>query len=246
LIVRAARKQGLLRSNPVELVDRPRETRRRWRILTPAEVARVRAAFAELRAEADDDAEREWLELARTVFVFLYATGLRRGEILGLRWRHVRLADPAGPTLRVEETVVWHHADTPKSQAGERTIALGPTAAEILFEHRARTAYAADDERVFSRAETGGPFDHDRYATTFRAALDRAGITGDVRPFHDGRHTAITNAAAAGATPAALQANAGHADLQTTQRYIDLAGVTFHADAELADRRLFGSGDGNE
>lgn len=64
---------------------------------------------------------------------------------------------------------------------------------------------------------TGGPLDHKRYADTFRTALKRAGITDEVRPFHDGRHTSITNAAAAGVAPGALQALAGHADLSTTQ-----------------------------
>ena len=46
LVVRSARKRKLMRDNPVELVDRPRERRRRWRILMPAEVQRVQTAFA--------------------------------------------------------------------------------------------------------------------------------------------------------------------------------------------------------
>jgi integrase len=96
LIVRSARKRKLLRDNPVELVDRPREQRRRWRILTPAEVGRVQAAFVRIAAEADDDGERAWVEQAGTVFALVYGLGLRRGEVLGLRWRHVRLADPEG------------------------------------------------------------------------------------------------------------------------------------------------------
>jgi len=66
-------------------------------------------------------------------------------------------------------------------------------------------------------------------------------VEGRVRPFHDGRHTSITNAAAAGVAPGALQARAGHYDLSTTQRYIDLAGVLFCDDAVLADARMFGA-----
>jgi integrase len=62
-----------------------------------------------------------------------------------------------------------------------------------------------------------------------------------VRPFHDGRHTAITNDAAAGNAPAAIQARAGHADFSTTQRYIDLAGVNFRDEAERAERRMWGA-----
>jgi integrase len=56
-----------------------------------------------------------------------------------------------------------------------------------------------------------------------------------MRPFHDGRHSSITNAAAAGVAPAALMARAGHSDFKTTQGYIDLAGETFRAEAELLE-----------
>ncbi len=79
------------------------------------------------------------------------------------------------------------------------------------------------------------------YAATFRLALAKAKITKPVRPFHDGRHGHLTNAAAAGVSPAALQACAGHADMSTTQRYIDLAGVRFREEAELAEARMFRS-----
>ena len=42
-------------------------------------------------------------------------------------------------------------------------------------------------------------------------------------------------------SPVALQAGAGHSDMSTTQRYIDLAGVRFRDEAELAEARMFGS-----
>jgi integrase len=241
LIVRSARKRRLLQDNPVELVDRPREPRQRWRILTTAEIARVKTELRRLTEEADDEEERAWVNQAAVVFAVVYGLGLRRGEVLGLRWRHVRLADPEGPTLRVEETYVGDRTDTPKSTASTRTIAVGPVVAEALFEHRRSSAYDADSDRVFCHPETGGPLNHKRYAETLRAALKRAGITDKVRPFHDGRHTSITNAAAAGVAPGALQARAGHADLGTTQRYIDLAGVLFRDEAEAAEARMFGA-----
>jgi integrase len=60
-----------------------------------------------------------------------------------------------------------------------------------------------------------------------------------VRPFHDGRHTSITNAAAAGVSPAALMARAGHSDFATTQLYIDLAGETFREEADRLEERVF-------
>jgi integrase len=168
------------------------------------------------------------------------SAGLRRGEILGLRWRDVSLADPAGATLRVRETWVRNQRDTPKSEKSERTIAIGRLAGE-LFEHRGRSAFQGDEERVFCHPESGGPLDQARYAVTFRAALNRAKVNRAMRPFHDGRHTSITNAAAAGVSPAALMARAGHSDFKTTQGYIDLAGETFREEAERADERMFGA-----
>jgi integrase len=174
------------------------------------------------------------------VFLTVVGVGLRRGEVLGLRWRDVDLADPAGAVLRVRETFVRGAEDTPKSEAGERTIALGPKLAEELWQHRRRTAFSGDDERVFCHPEKGSVLDHKRYATTLREAMAAAGVEKPMRPFHDGRHTSITNSAAAGLSPAALMARAGHSDFKTTQGYIDLAGETFRAEAELLEQRLFG------
>jgi integrase len=110
-----------------------------------------------------------------------------------------------------------------------------------LFEHQRRTSFVGDDERVFCSPAEGTVFDFGRFANTFRLALRYAGIEDHVRPFHDLRHTSITNAAAAGTSPAALMARAGHSDFNTTQAYIDLAGETFREEAERLERRLWGS-----
>jgi integrase len=215
LILTAAVKRKLIRSNPVAQIDRPKAPRRKWRILSPVDVRAVEQAFAEL-VEAAPVEERPWLETCRLVFLTAYGIGLRRGEILGLRWRAVRLADPEGATLRVSETWVRGAIDTPKSEKSERTIALGGRLADELFQHRGRTAYAGEDERVFCSPTRGTPLSTKKYAETFRSALVKAEITDYIRPFHDGRHSSITNGAAAGESPAALMASAGHADMQTT------------------------------
>ena len=50
----------------------------------------------------------------------------------------------------------------------------------------------------------------------------KAGIAGYVRPFHDGRHSAITNDAAAGNSGLAVMKRAGHSDFRVTQQYLYL------------------------
>jgi integrase len=97
-----------------------------------------------------------------------------------------------------------------------------------------------DDERVFVSPTKGTPFDVARYSKTLKLALTQARIDDHVRPFHDGRHTSITNAAAAGLSPAALMARAGHSDFKTTRGYIDLAGERFREEAGRAEERLWG------
>jgi integrase len=111
---------------------------------------------------------------------------------------------------------------------------------EELWQHRRRTSYPGDDERVFCSPTKGTPFDVARYARTFRLALARAGVERYMRPFHDGRHTSLTNSAAAGMPEMALMTRAGHSDFKTTQRYIDLAGQTFPAETDLAEQRILG------
>jgi integrase len=237
LIFKAALRRGLVQVNPVPLVDRPREGRRRWRILSPAEVGRVERAFNDLMAAENDKEQLRDLETARVLFITLMGTGVRRGEALGLRWRALLLADPDGPVMRVEETWVRSRIDTPKSAAGHRTIALGARVADELFQHRARTRFSGDDERVFVNPRTGNPFR--TYDALLRTALLRAGIADRIRPCHDLRHSSITNAAAAGTPPEPLMTRSGHSSYSTTRRYIDLAGERFREEAERLERRLW-------
>ena len=88
----------LIVANPVAGVERPKPTRQRWRILEPPDVPRLCKAFSDDRA--------------RRVFLCFILTGLRRSELVALRWGHVNLVEQ---TLRVIES---------KSEEGERLIAL--------------------------------------------------------------------------------------------------------------------------
>src|SRR4051812_32401433 len=99
-ILATALREELIDTNPVTGAERPKVRRRKWRILQPVEVGRVLRAFTD--------------EQAKVMFLTLVLTGLRRFELLQLRWRDVDLVDGV---LRVEES---------KTEEGERSIALSP------------------------------------------------------------------------------------------------------------------------
>jgi integrase len=219
-VFKTALAEELVDANPVDGAERPKVRRRRWRILQPNEVPRVLKAFED--------------EQARTMFLTLMLTGVRRFELLALRWRDVSLVES---TLRVAES---------KSEEGERLIALSPTLADALADQYRRTAFKGDDEFVFCHQGRGSRVYEGWYTDRFRTALKAAGITDYIRPFHDARHASLTNGAAAGESPIALMTRAGHRSMQTTKGYLHLAGVVFRDEAHALEQRLFGPVDQGE
>jgi len=93
---------------------------------------------------------------------------------------------------------------------------------------------------VFCHPQRGTVYREHVFAGQLRAALAAAGITEYVRPFHDLRHTSLTNEAAAGSSPIALMAKAGHTDMKVTRQYLHLAGIVFHDEAAALEERLLG------
>jgi integrase len=162
------------------------------------------------------------------VFLTLTLTGLRRSELVALRWRHVNLVEG---TLRVEES---------KSEEGERLIALPASLVDELAAQLTASPYRSDEDLVFCHPERGSKLDADWYLERFLDALVAAGVEGHIRTFHDMRHTALTNLAATGASPIAIMATAGHRSMQTTKGYLHLAGAVFREEASALERRLLG------
>ena len=240
-VLTSAAKRGLVRGNVVSLVERPDEQEVEWRILDPTEVREVERKWRHHIAAAEKESEeRAWRETARVVFLTVAEAGLRRGEVAGLRWRAVSLADPDGAAVRVAETFVRGATTSPKSEAGRRTVPISSHLAAELFDHRGRSTYDGDDNLVFPSPHRGSPLNPKRYAETLRDVLKLAKINGYVRPFHDGRHSSITNAARHGRTDLALMTLAGHSDSRVTRRYIHLAGEMFRDEADRMGRALWG------
>jgi integrase len=214
-IFATAIREELVDANPAARAERPKLPRRRWRILEPVEVQRVARAFTD--------------EQAGTVFLTIVLTGVRRSELQAFRWHDVDLVENV---LRVRDS---------KSEDGIRSIAISPALAEALWQHRRRSNFQGDDERVFCHPERGTIYRAESFKKALEDALAAAGVDAQMRPFHDLRHTAITNDAAAGANPVALMTKAGHSKMSTTQVYVHLAGVVFRDEAEALERRLLGA-----
>jgi hypothetical protein len=65
---------------------------------------------------------------------------------------------------------------TGKSEEGRRSIALSPTLAEGLWQHRRRSAFQGDDELVFCHPERGTVYRPETFKETLTAALAAAGV----------------------------------------------------------------------
>ncbi|GGS38223.1 tyrosine-type recombinase/integrase [Deinococcus knuensis] len=158
-----------------------------------------------------------------SLFHLALSTGMRKAELLGLRW-----SDLNGDTLSIRQTVVriayTPTIQTPKTDAGTRDIILDPTTLTHLQARRADW----ETERDLA-AQTGTPWpDHDliypdrngqplmpwRIDHHWRALRDSCPVT-PIR-FHDLRHTYATLAIASGMDVRMLAERLGHADASIT------------------------------
>jgi len=152
----------------------------------------------------------------------LVATGLRRGEALGLRWADVALD---ATTLRVTRQLVrgpgglaW---GSPKTAKGRRLIALDATTLAELRRHRARQAEERlawgpdyrDGDLVFSR-ENGSPLDPDSVTGAFERHVRRLGLPR--LTLHGLRHTHATLGLSAGVHVKVMSERLGHSTVAMT------------------------------
>jgi integrase len=145
------------------------------------------------------------------------------GELLALRWRDV---DFTGQTIRVRASYYAGQLTTPKS-GKVRALPLAPDVATALAQLGSREYWVGDDDLVFA-GEAGGYVDGSALRRRYKVALQAAGL----RPlrFHDLRHTFGTRMIAK-ADIRRVQEWMGHAEIQTTMRYLHYA--PREEDAEL-------------
>jgi integrase len=157
-------------------------------------------------------------------------TGLRRGELLALRWRDV---DWLASRIRVRQNYVRGEFGTPKSRRSTRSVPMALDVAAALETLSKTSRWTGDDELVFAHPATGEPPPVANIQRRMRRALTAAGLDPE-RRFHDLRHTFGTHMAAAGVPMTTLKEWMGHRDLATTQIYADYAPGAREADLVAA------------
>jgi integrase len=140
-------------------------------------------------------------------------TGLRRGELVALRWRDV---DFAGQAIRVRGNYSHRQVVTPKS-GKVRVVPMVPDVARHLARLGQREHFTRDDDPVFCSDVGGRHIDASALRRRYIAATKRAGLRP--LPFHSLRHH-FGSVAVNRASLVQVQAWMGHADIQTTARYL--------------------------
>jgi integrase len=200
-------------SNPVEAVDRIPHKRREVTLWEAEEAAQFLTVAQEHRLYA--------------FFYVTLATGLRRGELLGLRWQDIEAS-----TIHVKQAYVKVRGklvlSTPKNRNAFRSVAISPDVLEVLLLHRQQQekerlslgAYWPENDLVFT-SEVGTPLNPDNLKRVRNALMDRAGVPRAT--LHNLRHLHASVAIESGMDAKMLAERLGHARASfTLDRYTHL------------------------
>jgi integrase len=170
-----------------------------------------------LAAEEERALMESCSEHLRPIVITALNSGMRRGEILKLRWATV---DFDKRIVRVEET-----------KSGEpRKVDMNAVLFELL---RWQRILNPAGEYVFMNPDTGKPYVE--VGKAFRAACRRAGIKG--LRFHDLRHTFASRLIEAGANIITVRDLLGHSSVKLTERYTHSNGEQKRRAVELLVER---------
>ena len=201
-------RQGILGRNPAELVTAPSSRKKVMRTLTPGEVEVL----------LENASNNQFYPVIYTAV----STGLRQGELLGLRWRDL---DLDLMSISVSQTLYKRRGvcqfKEPKTSGSSRRVAMTPKLALFLKGYRAERESLywqlgvppTLDDLVFANHD-GKPIDPSYLTHTFAKIVKQAGL-GRVR-FHDLRHTFASLALLRGAKPKVISEALGHASVAFT------------------------------
>jgi integrase len=155
-------------------------------------------------------------EIDRAMWLTAAMTGLRKGELVALRWRDI---DWSASRIRVRQNYVRGQFGSPKSRRSTRSVPMADEVGGALDRLLQGSPHTGPDDLVFAHPATGGPMTKANITRRYRKALRDAQLDDHV--FHDLRHTFGTRMAAVGTPLRTLQEWMGHRDITTTQRYAD-------------------------
>src|SRR2546430_3903274 len=202
-------KWNLISRNVASLVSLPHAQAHEIHPLTSDEVEKLVAA-----------AKGHWLE---PILILAVTTGMRRGELLALRWNDV---DLERGVLHVRRTanrlggygVVEHD---PKTRSSRRKVVLPNVALKMLKDHRLyqdqMKAKAGDNWKALNLVFTndfGDFISVDKLLRHFKVLLEKAGLPH--MRFHDLRHSAATILLTMGVHPKVVQELLGHSTIAMT------------------------------
>jgi len=207
--LKQAVREGLLGRNPVDAIERPKVEQIEFNIF-------------------NEEQSRQFLKEAsgstfEAVFYLALTTGMRQGEMLGLKWSDV---DWEKGMLHVQRQLQQverkgYALVPPKTKAGRRQIKLGQVMLEQLMAHRKRQeqvkAFAGNrwqEQDLIFPTTIGTPLDHKRVTKEFKELLKKAGLP-EMR-FHDLRHTSISLMLEMGTPLNTVQRRAGHSKASVT------------------------------
>lgn len=225
--LRDAVRLGIIPSNPADKVDKPSWRRPELQVFDTDE---HRQFLFTLFANGDP---------MFPIWLLMLSTGMRRGEMAGLRWSDVNLLDSS---VTIRQTRVLADgagivATTPKTKAGERRIDIDSTTRDILagfMAEQERWADALNAPRfdLVATDPDGRPINPRTLTRRFQKACERAGVP--VLRLHDLRHTHATQLIHDGENIVTVSHRLGHSQVTTT-----LDTYAHHlpsADRALADR----------
>jgi integrase len=198
-ILRYAQRRELITTNPIDGLERhPVRYSGDYDIYSREEIDAI------VRHAADDQDAAIYLTAA--------LTGLRRGELLALRWRDI---DFPGQAVRVRANLSYGQIVTPKS-GKVRVVPMVDEVAQRLARLADRELLTGEDDSVFA-SRLGGHLDGSALRRRFVDATRRAGLR--TLPFHSLRHF-FGSMAVNKASLVQVQTWMGHAHIQTTARYL--------------------------
>ena len=170
----------------------------------------------------------------RTLLGLMMYTGMRRGEVLGLRWEDI---DWEKKTINVTRNVTLAQntpvITTTKSENGIRTIPITSALETILKENSEQVGFV-----VSAKADKESPLSHTMYNRMWQSISKKIDLHG--ASAHVFRHTFLTLIASTGADPKTIQAVAGHGDIQITMnRYVDSSKQNLLKATETLESLLF-------